>query len=84
MSSLPETDDKSVSTSVILVALPIVNPSNVTVPSKKASLNCKELVPKSISLLEAGTIAPSCKLNCSVDVPDTSIEKSIVSLAVSI
>jgi len=84
VSSLPDTEVKSVSTSVILVALPIVKPSKVTVPSKKASLNCKELVPKSISLVVIGTIAPSNNLNCSVEVPDTSIWKPISSLVVSI
>ena len=84
VSSLADTAFKSISTSVIEVAEPITKPSNVTVPSKKASLNSKELVPKSISLSVVGIIAPSCNLNCSVDVPLTSIENSITSLVVSI
>ena len=46
--------------------LPVTSPVNgpakaseVTVPSKNASLNSTELVPKSISLSVEGTIAPS-------------------------
>ena len=56
----------SVSTLVNATA-PNVKPSNVTVPSKNASLNCKLDVPKSISLFVIGTIAPSCNLNCWTD-----------------
>jgi len=35
------------------------------------SLNCNELVPKSISLVVIGIIAPSCILNCCTDDDDT-------------
>ena len=59
--------------------LPVTSPVNgpakaseVTVPSKYASLNSNELVPKSISLSVTGTIAPSCILICSTAAEDTS------------
>jgi hypothetical protein len=41
---------------------PIVIASASTVPSKKASLNSKELVPKSTSLSVTGAKAPSTNL----------------------
>ena len=41
------------------VEVPITKVSKFTVPSKYASLNSKETVPKSISLVKIGTIAPS-------------------------
>ena len=47
------------------VTLPVIAPANasaVTVPSKKASLNSKEAVPKSISLSVTGAKAPSINL----------------------
>jgi hypothetical protein len=43
----------------LISAVPATNASVVTVPSKNASLNSTELVPKSISLFVDGTIAPS-------------------------
>ena len=56
-------DDNAVPSNVIASA------SNV--PSINTSLNCNELVPKSISLFVIGTIAPSCILNCCTDDDDT-------------
>ena len=53
------------SDTVTLEDVPVTSPvkgpakaSEVTVPSKKASLNSTELVPKSMSLSVEGTIAP--------------------------
>ena len=43
----------------LISAVSATKASVVTVPSKKASLNSKELVPKSMSLSVTGTIAPS-------------------------
>ena len=60
------------------VTLPVNGPakaSEVTVPSKKASLNSREDVPKSISLSVTGTIAPSCILICSTAALLTSTKK---------
>ena len=73
VSSLADTEVKSVSTLVIAVAVPMTNASKFTVPSKYAFLNSKAAVPKSISLSVDGTIAPSWIINCSVDTPPTSI-----------
>ena len=51
--------------------LPVTSPVNgpakasaVTVPSKKASLNSKELLPKSRILSAPGVSAPSVSINC--------------------
>ena len=46
--------------------------SMLAVPSMYRSLNSRELVPRSMSLSVTGTIAPSWKRTCSVDVPPTS------------
>ena len=52
----------TVATSAVPVTSPVNGPANasaVTVPSKYASLNSTELVPKSMSLSVTGTKAPS-------------------------
>ena len=52
---------KAVAVSALPVTSPVSGPakaSDVTVPSKNASLNSTELVPKSISLSVTGTKAP--------------------------
>ena len=65
----------AVCSKVAVPALPEISPvtfpvkapakaSEVTVPSKKAFLNSKLDVPKSMSLLVTGTIAPSINLIC--------------------
>ena len=54
VSSLAETEVKSVSTEVTPVEEPITNVSILAVPSKYKSLNSKEPVPKSISLSVTG------------------------------
>ena len=56
----------------LISAVSATKASTVTVPSKKASLNSNELVPKSISLSVTGTIAPSCILICSTADEETS------------
>ena len=56
----------------LMSAVSATKASVVTVPSKNASLNSNELVPKSISLSVTGTIAPSCILICSTAAADTS------------
>ena len=47
-----------------ILAVSATSASVVTVPSKNASLNSKELVPKSMSLSVEGTIEPLLKVNC--------------------
>ena len=67
-------------------AVSATSASVVSVPSKKASLNSNELVPKSISLSVTGTIAPSCIRICSTALEDTStkIPKRLLVLSVTI
>ena len=56
-----------VAVSAFPVTLPVSGPekaSDVTVPSKKASLNSLSDLPKSIILSAPGYNAPSSKINC--------------------
>ena len=59
----------------LISAVSATKASVVTVPSKKASLNSKELVPKSMSLSVTGTIAPSWILICSTADEETWTKK---------
>ena len=62
------------------VTFPVNGPakaSEVTVPSKNASLNSNELVPKSISLSVVGLNTPSTNTICSVPATSNLIVSSL-------
>ena len=70
----------------LMSAVSATSASVVTVPSKYASLNSTELVPKSMSLSVTGTIAPSCIRICSTALEDTCTKtpKRLLVLSVTI